>query len=161
MSATLIREIGDDDVAWILALSALNEVATSPLDGPGLRLMLGDAFHARAIGPGDGYMIPFDQTSAYTSVNYHWFRKGYLRFIYVDRIVIADHARGRGHARALYEDLFAAARRAGHGVVACEVNVDPPNPASDAFHASLGFDEVGRATLANGKTVRYLTKVLT
>lgn len=160
MSAPLIREIGDDDVAWILALNAANEAATSALDGATLRLMLADAFHARAIGADEGYMIPFDQTSAYKSVNYHWFRTGYMKFIYVDRIVIADHARGRGLARALYEDLFAGARRAGHGTVACEVNVDPPNAASDAFHTSLGFSEVGRATLPNGKTVRYLIKTL-
>jgi predicted GNAT superfamily acetyltransferase len=33
----------------------------------------------------------------------------------------------------------------------------PPNPGSDAFHAALGFREVGRAFLADrGKAVRYL-----
>jgi predicted GNAT superfamily acetyltransferase len=42
-------------------------------------------------------------------------------------------------------------------VVCCEVNSDPPNPLSDAFHAALGFREVGRAFLPDrGKSVRYL-----
>ena len=30
----------------------------------------------------------------------------------------------------------------------------------DAFHAALGFAQVGSATLENGKTVRYLEKRL-
>lgn len=56
----------------------------------------------------------------------------------------------------LYRDLFGTACDAGHSLITCEVNVDPPNPASDAFHAAQGFDEVGRQRLENGKTVRYL-----
>jgi predicted GNAT superfamily acetyltransferase len=38
--------------------------------------------------------------------------------------------------------------------------LDPPNPVSDAFHRALGFTEIGRAALANGKTVRYLEREL-
>ncbi len=49
-------------------------------------------------------------------------------------------ARGRGVARALYEAVFADARAAGLPLVCCEVNVEPPNPVSDAFHAALGFE---------------------
>jgi uncharacterized protein len=44
--------------------------------------------------------------------------------------------------------------------VGCEINLLPPNPASDAFHARMGFVEVGAAQLANGKTVRYLERAL-
>jgi hypothetical protein len=43
--------------------------------------------------------------------------------------------------------------------VVCEVNADPPNPASDAFHTALGFAEVGSASIhAGSKTVRYLAR---
>ncbi len=156
-----IREVRDEDVPWILALNAANEVVTSALDGAKLRLLLADAFHARTIGDRAGYMLPLQQSASYDSENFQWFLKRHMRFVYVDRIVIADHARGQGLARAMYEDLFAAALRAEHRTIACEVNVDPPNVESDAFHARLGFTEVGRATLTNGKTVRYLTKILT
>ena len=49
--------------------------------------------------------------------------------------------------------------RAGHTLVTCEVNADPPNPASDAFHAALGFAEVGDAVIHGGeKSVRYYAK---
>jgi uncharacterized protein len=107
------------------------------------------------------FLIAFDQNAAYDSANYLWFRQRLPRFVYVDRIVVAANHRGQGLARRLYEDLFERARAAGHQWIACEVNIEPPNPGSDAFHARLGFNEIGRATLAhNGKTVRYLTRRL-
>jgi predicted GNAT superfamily acetyltransferase len=75
----------------------------------------------------------------------------------VDRIVVASSARGRGYARRLYRDLFDQASQTGHDRVVCEVNARPPNPESDAFHAALGFTEVGSASIHNdSKTVRYL-----
>jgi hypothetical protein len=61
----------------------------------------------------------------------------------------------------LYEDLFAAARTARHNLIVCEVNRDPPNPASDAFHATMRFETVGDASIRGGaKTVRYLARRL-
>ncbi len=43
----------------------------------------------------------------------------------------------------------------------CEVNLEPPNPVSDAFHEALGFTEVGRAAIHDGKKlVRYLVKMI-
>ena len=84
-----------------------------------------------------------------------------LRVSHEDRIVVAPHARGRGHARRLYADLFAQASASRHDRVVCEVNQQPPNPASDAFHAALGFVEVGTASIHDGaKTVRYLARML-
>ena len=46
-------------------------------------------------------------------------------------------------------------------MIACEVNEDPPNPASDAFHAALGFTVAGQARIHGGKkSVRYFTRAL-
>ena len=79
----------------------------------------------------------------------------------MDRIIVGEAARGRGLARRLYEHLFDLARNEGHDRVGCEVNLNPPNPGSDAFHAKLGFKEVGQAVLYGGaKTVRYMEKPL-
>jgi len=67
--------------------------------------------------------------------------------------------RGRGYARLIYTGLFNQARRAGHEIVVCEVNQDPPTLASDVLHASLGFAEIGHAAIRHGtKTVRYLLR---
>jgi predicted GNAT superfamily acetyltransferase len=126
-----------------------------------LAQLVAAAFLARAIGRGDAFLLAFDQDADYDSPNFLWFRARDRRFVYVDRIVVAPQARGRGHARRLYADLFAQAARAGHDRVVCEVNMEPPNPASDAFHAALGFAEVGVARIHGGaKTVRYLARML-
>jgi predicted GNAT superfamily acetyltransferase len=79
----------------------------------------------------------------------------------MDRVVVASSARSRGYARLLYRDLFDEASTAGHERIVCEVNARPPNPESDAFHAALGFTEVGSASIHNNsKTVRYLSRAL-
>ena len=72
-------------------------------------------------------------------------------------MLVGAITRGRGLARLGYRGLFGSATRARHARVVCEVNSEPANPASDAFHAALGFAEVGSASIHNGsKTVRYL-----
>jgi len=105
--------------------------------------------------------LAFDQDARYDSPNFLWFCARYPRFVYVDRIVVASSARGRGCARRLYRDLFEHAADAGYERVVCEVNSSPPNPASDAFHAALGFVETGTASVCDGsRTVRYLLHTL-
>ena len=125
-----------------------------------LEYLVGEAFLARRIGNVDAFLLAFDQDAQYDSPNFIWFRARYPRFVYVDRIVVAPSARGRGCARLLYADLFEHTVRAGHDRVVCEVNKTPPNPASDAFHAALGFVEVGTASVYGSRTVRYLSQTL-
>lgn len=146
----------------VLVLNNEHAAELSWLEPDRLSYLLGEAFYARRIGNLDAFMIAFDQDAGYDSPNFVWFRERYPRFVYVDRIAVAAHARGRGYARSLYQNLFDHAREAGHGVVSCEVNSDPPNPASDAFHAALGFEEVGSAAIHDGKkTVGYFVRTLT
>ncbi|MBO1076662.1 GNAT family N-acetyltransferase [Roseomonas marmotae] len=141
----------------LLALNNAHAVELSWLEPARFRHLVEQAFLARRIGPAEALLLAFDQDADYDSPNFLWFRARYPRFVYVDRIVVAPAARGRGHARSLYRDLFAAARRAGHERVVCEVNSDPPNPASEAFHAALGFTGAGAASIHGGsKRVRYL-----
>jgi predicted GNAT superfamily acetyltransferase len=149
----------DRDLDGLLALNNADAEVLSRLDPAEFRRLLGQAFLAAHIGE-TALLIAFDQTADYTSPNFLWFRARHDRFVYVDRVVVAPESRGRGHARALYEALFVAARRAGHRRIACEVNEDPPNPASDAFHAALGFEVVGAARLPSGKGVRYFERPL-
>lgn len=141
----------------ILALNNAHAVELSWLEPARLTTLLGRAFYARRLGADEAFLLAFDQDADYDSPNYLWFRERYPRFVYVDRVAVSTEARGRGHARTLYADLIAVARAAGHALILCEVNSAPPNPASDAFHAALGFTEVGQAEIHGGtKTVRYL-----
>jgi predicted GNAT superfamily acetyltransferase len=147
--------------AQLLALNNAHARELSWLQAERLAAMVGAAFLATRIGGAEAFLLAFDQDAAYDSPNFYWFRTRYPRFVYVDRVVVAEAARGRGHARRLYEDLFTQAARAGHERVVSEVNSDPPNPASDAFHAALGFAVVGTARLTHvDKTVRYYARAL-
>ncbi len=145
----------------VLDLNNRHAVELSWLEPEALGHLLGEAFHARRIGEVEAFMISFDQDAAYESPNFLWFRQRYFRFVYVDRIVVDPAARGRGHARRLYHDLFEKARRHGHALVTCEVNITPPNPASHAFHGAAGFVEVGSQAFHDGaKSVRYYARRL-
>jgi len=149
----------------LLALNNAHALELSWLEPERLRHLVREAFLAKRIGDAEAFLmaflLAFDQDADYDSPNFLWFRSRYPRFVYVDRIVVAPSARGRGHARRLYLDLFEQARAAGHDRIVCEVNADPPNPASDAFHADLGFIEVGTAAIHGGsKTVSYLSRLV-
>lgn len=157
----MIEPISLDDEPAVLALNTIHASELSLLDEAGLKRLLEAAYVARRIGSLEAFMIAFDQDADYASPNFLWFRERYPRFAYVDRIAVAEGARGKGHARRLYEHLFEQARRDGHSVVTCEVNSDPPNPASDAFHDALGFRIVGEAAIYGGaRTVRNYERAL-
>ncbi len=145
----------------LLALNNAHQKETGFLEKSELANMVDRAFYCDHAGNGkDALLITFDQDADYSSPNFAWFQARFDRFVYVDRIIVAKHARNRGLARHYYETLFARAAAAGHNRVTCEVNVDPPNPGSLAFHAALNFVPCGEALLHNGKTVRYLERPL-
>jgi predicted GNAT superfamily acetyltransferase len=149
----------DTKTSVILALNNEHVTELSWLSEGRLEVLARQAFYARSIGDVDAFLIAFDQTAAYDSPNYLWFRQRYSQFVYIDRVLVSPSMRGRGYARLLYRDLFDHAHQKHHHLVVCEVNLHPPNPASDGFHASMEFHEVGRATIHNGsKTVRYLAR---
>jgi uncharacterized protein len=60
------------------------------------------------------FLLALDQGADYDSLNFFWFRSRYQRLVYVNRIVVAASAQGRGCARRLYHDLFEHAVRSGH-----------------------------------------------
>lgn len=153
--------LNDDAKRAVLALNNAHAIELSWLEAAQLDQLVQEAFYARQIGGGDAFLLAFDQRARYESPNYLWFRERYPRFVYIDRVVVAQMMRGRGYARALYHDLFEQARREAHTLVVCEVNTNPPNPGSDVFHAAMEFAEVGRATIHQGsKSVRYLARTL-
>jgi len=155
------RQIESGDLDWVLALNRDHETELSPLTPLRLEELVAAAFYARALAPQAAFLLAFDQDAPYDSPNFLWFQDRLARFVYVDRITVSATQRGQGHARTLYDDLFALALAQGHERIVCEVNSDPPNPGSDAFHAALGFREVGRAELTDrGKSVRYLERAL-
>jgi predicted GNAT superfamily acetyltransferase len=149
-------------LAAFLAINSECQDQLWPATAEQMRAMIAIAYRAVLTEDRQGMLIAFAERAPYDSPNYHWFQARYPRFVYVDRVAVTAAARGRGLARRLYEELFDAARADGHSVVCAEVYAEPPNPQSDAFHAAMGFTEVGRATVPDrgGKTVRYIVRTL-
>lgn len=144
----------------LLAANNASARETSLLTPEQFGRMIASATVATFVEPARAFLLAFEQTDDYDSINFLWFRSRYDRFLYIDRIVVATEHRRCGHGRILYADLFARAAERGESRIVCEVNLQPPNPGSDGFHAALGFREVGRATIDYGaKTVRYLLRV--
>ena len=96
------------------------------------------------------FLLAFREGARYDSPNYRWFAARYERFLYVDRIAVANAHQGRGLGAALYADLFAFAGEHGVPRVVCEYYSQPLNLASQKFHARAGFSEVGTQWLPDG-----------
>lgn len=97
----------------------------------------------------------------YWSLNYRWFSDRGGEFLYLDRIVVDERARGAGVGRAMYDDItrFASGR---WPVITLEVNLLPPNPGSLAFHEKLGFKRVGvREEEGGSKAVALMERAVT
>ena len=99
-------------------------------------------------------------TAEYDSANLRWCEANCDDFIYVDRIAIAEHARGRRIGEALYRKVFQAFAGK-HRQITCEVNKLPPNPRSQRFHERLGFQVIGERSYDEGrKAVLYYARML-
>lgn len=144
-------------LAPFLALNNAHALELSLATQARFQTLVGAACYAKGFVDPAGFLLAFDEAATIDGVNYRWFKERFHRFVYVDRVVIDASARRQGLAHALYADLIAWAGRAGHTSIGCEINSDPPNAASDAFHARLGFRTIGSAQLVEShKTVRYM-----
>jgi predicted GNAT superfamily acetyltransferase len=145
----------------MLSLNNAHAAELGTLTAETLSHLVDISFHTRVSEAGDAFIIALEQGADYASPNYRWFEERFTRFAYIDRVAVAAGARKKGLGRTFYLDMIEAAVRAHHDTLACEVNSDPPNPVSDAFHAALGFQEIGRARIVErGKAVRYLIRPL-
>jgi predicted GNAT superfamily acetyltransferase len=98
-----------------------------------------------------GFLMAMTPKADYASDNYQWFCRQYDEFIYVDRIITLDYARGHGVGSALYQDIEKYCR--GHGIsrICCEVNIRPANEVSIQFHEKRMFKQVNKQQTEGGK----------
>ncbi len=145
----------------VLALNARHVERLSPMDQARLVTMLALADRALVVDVGGavaGFAITFAPGTAYDSSNYRWFADRYGRwFYYLDRVVLDDAFQRQGLASRVYDEV--EARATAFGRLAVEVDTQPPNEPSLAFHAGRGFAEVARWG-GGGKEVAMLVKEL-
>ena len=148
-----IRDAKAADFAAIIRLNAAEELQTSSMDAERLRTLHDlSCCHRVALVQGEiaGFLIAMRESARYRNDNFSWFACRYPKFLYIDRIVVSGEFTGMKIGTSLYRNLFAFARLNGVLDVVCEYNIEPPNPASKAFHDRWGFMEVGTRRVANG-----------
>lgn len=137
------------------AVPAVNLLSTAELTA---LAGMGSVRMVRGTQP-EGFIVLIPPGAAYDSDNYAFFSERFDAFLYVDRVVVAEGARGSGVGRALYADAMARARAEGRQRLCSEVNVRPPNPVSMAFHTRLGFDVIAeRESAGSGKRVAMMAR---
>lgn len=155
-TATLLRPVTDMDVDRLVVLNnaSVPAVPDTPADDMA-ELLDASSLALVAVDPETpsdplGFVVALDGGEDWSGENYAWFEERGLDHLYVDRIVVGEGARGRGIGKLFYDAVFDAARIAGHDVVTCEVNLNPPNPGSLRFHGRLGFSERGQQLTKGG-----------
>ena len=157
----LLRSPNDGDLE---ALHALNQVSVPHVGSISFAEMRWYADHAPHFrvaeldGAVAGMLIGLTPEVDYASPNFRWFQANYPSFVYIDRIAVDASVHRAGVGAALYDDIEIYA----HGyapILACEVNLRPPNPVSMAFHEARGFRGVGAAQYENDtKEVCFMIK---
>lgn len=157
-----LRELTALDVPSMLALNNAAVPAVPRSTEPELAALLRLSSFGFAAVAGDeflGFVVGFEPGIEYESVNYLYFEDRGVDHLYVDRIVVAEEARGMRVGQTLYHRVVDLAVDQGRAEVTCEVNIEPPNPESLAFHSRLGFSEVDRQTTGYA-TVALLARPL-
>jgi predicted GNAT superfamily acetyltransferase len=158
LPAVEIRPLRARDLDVALALNNDNVPEVSELDRAELLRLVAltsVALGVEVAGAFAGFCMVMPPGVDYASSNYRWFSEhaaglGYTDFAYLDRIAVAPASRRRGIGRALYTCLVDELN-ASVPVLFCEVNIRPRNDSSLAFHASIGFREVGQQDTDQGR----------
>lgn len=159
-------QVADVSPAELEAIRELNEAAVPSVNSLDTDEIAWFAKHAsyfrvaRSDGELAGFLIGLGPGLDYASPNYQFFCRRHAVFGYIDRVVIAAHARRRGVGSCLYED-YTATLRGYAPVLNCEVNIRPPNESSMAYHEVHGFVRIGTQETEGGeKEVALMEKRL-
>jgi predicted GNAT superfamily acetyltransferase len=157
---SVLRPVEPADHPAVLAWNEAHVELLAPLTEERLVTLLGWADTAAIItdeGRDAGFVLTFAAGSGYDSPNFRWFAERHDDFVYLDRIVVDPAFRRTGLGTRVYDELEAAA---GSRVFCLEVNSDPPNEPSLAFHRDRGYVELGTLPFA-GHEVMLFEKDLT
>jgi predicted GNAT superfamily acetyltransferase len=142
-----VRSIAPSDLDRILAINEANVPEVGSVDAARMAFLLDASPIALAVEVGDtivGFCLVMPSDVPYDSVNFRWFTERFDDFMYLDRVAFDAEAQGRGLGTLLYAEVARAMTELGATRLALEVNADPPNEQSLAFHSRRGFVEVGQ-----------------
>jgi predicted GNAT superfamily acetyltransferase len=154
-----LRPIRPSDHPDVLDLNERNVELLAPLDEERLEQLTSWAQTAAVIdvdGAFGGFVITVAAGSPYDGENFGWFSDRFGDFCYLDRVVLHEDFRRRGLGTQVYDELESSC---GRPLFALEVNLDPPNQGSLAFHRARDFAEVGQR-VSDGHLVSMFLKTL-
>ncbi|MEM7091961.1 MAG: GNAT family N-acetyltransferase [Actinomycetota bacterium] len=159
-----IREVGHADHAALLELNNAAVPAVNPHDAESLAELFAICDKAWVAvdeaGSIGGLLVTMAPGAPYGSRNFGWLEERFDDHGYVDRIIAARTHRRMGIAGKLYATFAEHATAAGRPRLTCEVNVEPPNPQSIAFHEANGWIAVADVEHEPGYVVRFFQKPL-
>ncbi len=147
------------DLDRVLEINQANVPEVGPVDLERLSFIVDESVFALVVevdGDVVGYCLVLGPGSTYDSVNYRWFMERYDDAYYLDRVAFDAGAQGQGLGSQLYVELDRRIAELGVSIT-LEVNLDPPNEPSLAFHRKHGYVEVGRQ-MSKGIEVSLLHK---
>jgi uncharacterized protein len=159
-----VRPIEPADLDRLLAINEANVPEVGSVDVGRFGFILSESPIALVVQVADalaGFCLVMGAGSSYDSVNYQWFRERYDDFMYLDRVAFDPSFQGQGLGTLLYAEVerlmyaFDGVER-----LTLEVNVDPPNERSLAFHTRRGFSEVGQQDTPYGIRVSMQQRIL-
>lgn len=141
-----IRDVQAHDLDTVLALNNTADGGISPMDDTQLHplFQMADYFRVAEIdGHLAGFLIALREHADHPGANFQWFRQRYERFVFIDRIVVANAYRRHGLGRVFYSDVqsFAEPRVP---ILGCAVFLEPRDDVAVLFHGTYGFNEVGQ-----------------
>ena len=138
-----LRPFQTGDTASVLALNAACQPEVGLMDSAKLTRFVEQAPYLKVVEDEGktvvAFLVGLTEDVDYASPNFGWFVEHMDSFAYIDRIAVAEQARGAGIGPMLYHDFEAWAASVGRPSLCAEVNVEPPNPRSVRFHEIFGF----------------------
>ena len=155
-----LRPVRHEDIPRLVQLN--NEAAPAvPVETPESMAALLDVALWSAVVEGPDQqpiaaVITVGSGADYASENYRYFEKRFDHHLYIDRVFVDKAHRSSGIGQELYRAVDQEARRLGVSAVTCEVNLEPPNPRSLAFHHREGFTDLDSQATKGGSVVVQL-----
>jgi predicted GNAT superfamily acetyltransferase len=158
-----IRPLSTTDLGRVHAINEANVPAVGSVDLDRLQFLVDEAPIALVADVDSvvvGFCLVLAPGSGYDSSNYRWFAEHDDTAWYLDRVAFDPQARRRGLGTRMYAEV--ERRLVLHGVrrLGLEVNSEPPNVGSLAFHADRGFTELERRMTPYGIEVAMMIKHL-
>jgi len=163
VDALSLRPAHHQDFERVLAINKAGRPGVSLLTQAELDMLCAGESHCHVAACARevvGYVITYTDTDSYDGEEFNWFKHNFARFLYIDQIAIARSARGAGVGSQVYRYLEQRAREQARPSLVCEVNLEPPNPVSLAFHTRQCFVEIATLATSDGRTVSLRRKEL-